>query len=146
MKNATLTVLVLIMSFSAFAQIRKIPAEVTDAFKTRYPHAEKVEWRDKLTDFEASFVLNNVSMKAQFNSKGEWQLSETASTFEELPAEVKDGFQKSKYTDWEIKEVTKMDKNAEAIQYRIFIRKSGIQKKYLYFDKDGRLLREALTL
>lgn len=146
MKNASLTVLVLIVSLGAFAQIRKIPAEVTEAFKTRYPHAEKVEWRDKLTDFEASFLLNNISMKAQFNSKGEWQLSETALEFEELPSEVIDGFQKSKYTGWEVKETARIDKNTEAIQYRIFIRKSDIQKKYLYFDKDGRLLREALTL
>lgn len=146
MKNAILTVVVLLMSVSAFAQIRKIPAEVTEAFKTRYPHAEKVEWGDRLSDFEASFVLNNVNMRARFNSKGEWLISETVMKFEDLPAEVNDGYQKSKYTDWEIKEITRIDKHAEAIQYRIFIRKSGIQKKYLYLDKDGKLLREALTL
>lgn len=146
MKKASLATLILMMTFGVFAQIRKIPAEVTEAFKTRYPHAEKVEWGDRLSDFEASFVLNNANMKARFDSKGEWLLSETLLKFEELPADVKDGYQKSKYTDWEVKETTRIDKHAEAIQYRIFIRKSGIQKKYLYFDKDGKLLREALTL
>lgn len=146
MKSTTLTAIVLMMSLSVFAQIRKIPAEVTEAFKTRYPHAEKVEWRDRLSDFEASFILNGVNMKAQFNGKGEWLQSETTTKYESLPAEVKDGYQKSKYTDWEIKETSKIDKYAEAVQYRIFIRKSGIQKKYLFFDKDGKLMREALTL
>jgi len=31
-------------------------------------------------------------------------------------------------------------------QYRIRVRKSDVQKKYLYFNTKGRLLREAVTL
>ena len=36
-------------SFASFAQLRKIPAEVTDAFSKKYPRAEDVEYNDVLT-------------------------------------------------------------------------------------------------
>jgi hypothetical protein len=128
------------------AQIRKIPSAVTDAFASRYPHAEKVSWKDNITSFEAGFELNDVKMYADFTSKGEWLQTEKSINFEQLPAEVQDGFNKSKYTDWEKKAVIEIDKPAEAIQYRILIHKSTLQKKYLYFDADGKLSKEALTL
>ena len=38
------------MMFAVFnvthAQIRKIPAEVTEAFKEKYPNTKNVEWKD----------------------------------------------------------------------------------------------------
>jgi len=128
------------------AQIRKIPAEVTDAFKERYPHAEKVSWKDNLTNFEAQFTLNGYKMSADFNSKGEWIDSERKIRFEELPTAVQDGFSKSKYTDWEKTDIIELDKNGDDLQYRILVKKSSVQKKYLYFDTNGKLLRDAVTL
>ena len=128
------------------AQIRKIPAEVTDAFKERYPHAEKVSWKDNLTNFEAQFTLNGYKMNADFNSKGEWIDSERKIRFEELPTAVQDGFSKSKYTDWEKTDIIELDKNGDDLQYRILVKKSSVQKKYLYFDTNGKLLRDAVTL
>ena len=53
-----------------FAQIRKIPSQVTEALKAKYPTAEKVEWKDKLTFFEAAFVLNGSEMTAYFSNSG----------------------------------------------------------------------------
>ena len=128
------------------AQIRKIPAEVTEAFKTRYPHAEKVAWKDVITSFEAQFILNGYTMTAEFGSKGDWQSSEKKLKFEELPDAVKDGFDKSKYTGWELVSVTEIDKAEQDLQYRILVKKSGVQKKYLFFDTNGRLKRESLTI
>lgn len=130
----------------AHAQIRKIPAEVTEAFKTRYPHAEKVSWKDNLSNFEAQFILNGYEMNADFNSKGEWQDSEKKLKFEELPVAVQDGFSKSKYADWEKIAVAELEKNGDALQYRIYVKKSTLEKKYLFFDTNGKLLRDAIKI
>ena len=128
------------------AQIRKIPAEVTDAFAARYPHAEKVEWKDKLQYFEASFELNASQISADFSSKGVWQGSERTMNFDELPDEVKDGFAKSKYADWDKKSVTEVQELGKPLQYKITTAKTNLQKKNLFFDANGKLLKDNIAL
>jgi len=146
MKFKLTLLLILLISGFAQAQIRKIPAAVTEAFKARYPHAEKVVWKDEITSFEAQFTLNGFAMTADFNSKGEWQNSEKKIKFTDLPAAVNDGFKKSRYADWETTNVVEIDKNSESLQYRIEVKKSAVQKKYLFFDTNGRLIRDAITI
>ena|SRR5882672_9373772 len=146
MKKAFFFCLFFSVLFFANAQIRKIPAEVTDAFTTRYPHATKVEWRDKLHYFEATFQLNGSSIIASFSSNGEWQGSERELDFNQLPDEVRDGFLKSKYADRQKKDIYELQELGKPLQYRISVQKSGIQKKNLYFDVNGRLLKEAMAL
>lgn len=143
--NFTLLLLFVSVSFCE-AQIRKIPAEVTEAFKSRYPHGEQVSWKDNISNFEAGFILNGYLMKADFNGKGEWLESEKKLRFEELPIAVQDGFSKCKYADWEKTAVVELEKNSEALQYRILVKKSTVQKKYLFFDANGKLLRDTITI
>src|SRR3954470_6151869 len=83
-----------------FAQLRKIPAEVTTALSQKYPGATNVEWRDRLSGFSASFTLDSNSYIASFGNKGEWENTEQTIDQDELPEIVEDGFQKSRYTDW----------------------------------------------
>ena len=146
MKKAFFFCLFFSVLFFANAQIRKIPAEVTDAFTVRYPHATKVEWRDKLHYFEASFQLNGSSITASFSSNGGWEGSERELDFNQLPDEVRDGFLKSKYADRQKKDIYELQELGKPLQYRISVQKSGIQKKNLYFDVNGRLLKEAMAL
>ena len=146
MKKAFFFCLFFSVLFFAKAQIGKIPADVTDAFAARYPHATKVEWRDKLRYFEASFQLNGYSITASFSSNGEWQGSERILDFDQLPDEVRDGFLKSKYADRQKKDIYELQESGKPLQYRITVQKSGIEKKNLYFDVNGRLLKEAMSL
>ena len=136
--------------FTAFnvaqAQLRKVPADVTEAFKTKFPAAKNVEWKDKLTAFLASYEKDGVKYQSKFNSKGEWLQTEKEIEEDDLPAEVKDGLSKSKFTEWKIKSVAEIENNNNDIQYRLFVRKSGIEKKYLYFDKDGKLIKDSITI
>jgi hypothetical protein len=146
MKRIFLFLLFLAVVVFANAQLRKIPAEVTDAFASRYPHATKVEWRDKLQFFEASFQLNGSSIIADFSSKGEWESSERVLNFDDLPDEVRDGFLKSRYSDWKKNAIAEAQELGKPLQYRISVQKSGIQKKNLYFDADGKLIKENIAL
>ncbi len=128
------------------AQIREIPAVVTEALITRYPHATNVSWKDKITSFQAEFTLNNHSMTANFNSKGEWQSGECIIDFNNLPADVRDGFSKSKYASWEKTSVTELQSMGKPVQYRIVVQKGALQKKGLFFNADGVLQKELIKL
>ena len=92
----TLLLLVLGIYNSASAQIRKIPAEVTEAFKDKYPNASQVEWKDKLTNFVAVFQEEGIQYEARFNKKGEWKDTERAIETHDLPESVNERYNKSK--------------------------------------------------
>jgi hypothetical protein len=127
--------------------VRKVPAEVTEAFRQKYPTAMNVEWRDRLSGFTANFDLSNVHYEAKFTNKGFWQSTENKVPESEMPATVKDGFGKSKYAEeWTIKHVYKIALREDKTQYRLEIEKNDIQKKHLFFDPNGRLLRDNITL
>lgn len=130
----------------SFAQVRKIPSEVTEAFKQKYPGATNVEWRDKLSSFSAEFEEDNVHYQARFNSKGEWQLTENEIEEADLPDAVKDGYEKSKYADWEMGRIDKIELADGTFQYRIESVKSDVRKKNLYFNSEGRLVKDRITI
>lgn len=136
----------LLAGASSFAQLRKIPAAVTDAFKEKYPHASKVEWKDKVSVFTATFEENDVQYQARFNSKGEWVSTEKELEEAELPSTVKDGLDKSKYAEWPVEKTYKIELPDDVIQYRVSVAKSDIQKKNLLFNSEGRLLKDKITL
>jgi len=131
---------------SSQAQIGKVPAEGTEAFKVKYADTKNVQWKDKVSFYQVNFEMKNEKYESKFNSKGEFLGSEKVIKKEQAPAAAKDGLAKSKFSDWEIKSVTWIEKKDLAIQYRYFIRKSGVEKKYLTFDDTGKLVKEAITL
>lgn len=138
--------ILMIFAVNSFAQIRKIPAEVTNAFSEKYPNAKSVEWRDKLSGFTASFSEDSSNFMASFNNKGEWEYTEEAIDQEELPEAVKDGFDKSRYRDWNIGLVSRIELPEDEVQFKIEVGKGDIKKRNLYFSSEGRMLKDKLTL
>jgi hypothetical protein len=146
-KILSLLVLVLASVSVTNAQLRKIPSEVTNAFKAKYPDATNVSWKDKITVFQASFVNDGQEMKADFSSNNGWQETAVRKSFEQLPEDVLDGFEKSKYNEWTHGEYFfEILKNDNSIEYRIYVEKNAIQKKFLFFNNKGQLERESLTM
>jgi hypothetical protein len=130
----------------SFAQIREIPKEVREQFSRQYPMATDVDFNDNLLNINVEFTLENEKWTAEYNNKGVWKHSEKKWTYEQLPEAVKDGFQKSKYADREVKSVIMIYYPGDMIQYRIKTEKSAVERKYLYFNPQGRLLRETITI
>ena len=146
-KIMTIWLICTVITGSLQAQLRTIPAEVTDAFRTQYPSATQASWSDKLSYFQVTFSLDSARFMAKYGSKGDWKVSEQNITADRLPAPVKDGYDKSKYTDqWQVKEYTVIYLPGNIMKYRLLIRKSGLQKKYLYFDATGKMLDDSSTL
>jgi hypothetical protein len=148
MKKVFLLALILSagLSYTVNAQIRKLPAEVTNSFSEKYPDAKDVEWKDKLSNFSAGFEWKDEKYEAHFNKKGEWLSTDKEIDINDLPAKVKDGFDKSKYSDWETNNVYRIDMPDDKINYRVHVSKSTIQKKILLFNEKGKLLKDNLTL
>lgn len=145
-KLLTLITACFLFAIASYGQLRKIPAEVTDALRDKYAMATDVEWRDKLRGFTATFELNNEKHAANFNNEGIWESTETDIEEDGLPAVVKDSYEKSKYADWEIGSVQKIELPENKVQFRVQAVKSEIRKKNLYFNEEGKLLKDKLTL
>lgn len=151
MKKITLTLIatLFLTAFytAAFAQVRKIPAVVTEAFKDKYPDASNVEWKDKLSGFVAVYEDDGVKYEARFSNKGIWENTENKVENDDLPEAVNEGFDKSKYADeWTIETIYRIELPGEKIQYRLQVSKSDLQKKNLLFNSEGRLLKDRITL
>lgn len=148
--NKILFAVILLCSLSltqtANAQFRKIPAEVTNAFSEKYGAADNVEWRDNLSAFVAGFEQDGEKFEARFNKKGEWLSTEKMIAVSDLPLEVNNGFEKSKYSDWDIKHVFEIELPDDVKQYRVRVAKSELHQKNLLFNRKGRLLKDNLTL
>jgi len=150
MKKIFLTGLIIVLSFFAaipvFSQIRKIPKAVEETFANQYREASNIDYKDQLVSVDVHFELNGENMVASYTNKGIWKETLKSSSFDKLPQEVKDGFTKSKYADREVEEVTVMYLPGDVTQYRLKAKKNGVEKKYLFFNPKGRLLRESITL
>jgi hypothetical protein len=129
----------------SFSQIREIPKAVEATFSQQYNGATDVDYKDQLVSVNVHFELNGEKYIASYTNKGVWKETEKEWTFDKLPDEVKDGFQKSKYADREVEETKVMYLPGGSEQYRIKAKKSGVEKKYLFFNTKGRLLREAVA-
>lgn len=136
----------LFITVATQAQIRKIPSSATDNFKTKYPTAGNVEWKDKISHYAAIFTIDDKSYEAHFDNDGNWKESIVKLDDSEVPAEVTDGYNKSKYTDWTIDKVEKMETNSGKVQYRMQVKKGDLRKKILYFTPEGRLSKDHITL
>lgn len=143
--------IILVLSFlflktSVSAQLREMPAEVKEAFGKQYPDAESPEFKDNIVLVKVHFSKNGEKMIATYNNKGMWRDTEKDWNFDHLPEDVKDGFQKSKYAEWNITETKIIYLPGGNERYRVKVGKNDIQKKYLFFNKKGRLVEDTITI
>jgi hypothetical protein len=130
----------------AFSQIREIPKAVEETFANQYKGASDIDFKDQLVRVDVHFELDGEQMIASYTNKGLWKETQKEWSFVKLPEEVKNGFEKSKYADREIEDVIILYLPGGIEQYRLKAKKNGVEKKYLYFNPKGRLLRESVTL
>jgi hypothetical protein len=147
MSRITVLLLSFLMSASvSFAQIREVPKPVREAFANQYPKATQATFEDQLTSISVRFQQDSVSMIARYTNKGVWKETEQAFTYDRLPAEVKDGFLKSKYAEQKVLETALVLQPGELKRYRLKIGNGEFSKRYLYFEPGGRLLRDVIAL
>ena len=147
MKKSFLVGLLLVSFITmTHAQIREIPKVVEETFTNQYKGAANIDYKDQLVRVDVSFELEGEKMLATYTNKGVWKGTEKDWSFDKLPEEVKDGFAKSKYADREVEDTKVLYLPGGAEQYRVLAKKNGVEKKYLYFNTKGRLLRTSITI
>lgn len=149
MKFIHLPVLIVVVSMFSFhsnAQVTSIPEQAKESFFKQYPDAKNVKWENNIVNVNVRFELDSSNMNAEYNNKGIWKNTLKDWSFDKVPADVKDGFNKSKFAGREITEVKMLYLPGYVIQYRLKVEKSGLEKKYLFFSTEGRLIRSSVTL
>jgi hypothetical protein len=137
---------VTISSAQSFSQVTRIPESAKENFARQYPSAQNVNWDNDLISVNVRFELNGEQMNAEYNNKGIWKKTEKKWTYDKLPEAVKDGFNKSKYADRGVTETVILYLPGDVEQYRLKVERNDLQKKYLFFNKEGRLIRDAITI
>jgi hypothetical protein len=149
MKSFRLSVLLTIFSISCLngiTQVTSIPEQAKENFFKQYPDAKNVQWQNDIVNVNVRFEVDSNRMNAEYNNKGIWKNTLKDWTFDKLTNDVKEGFQKSKYADREVTDVKVLYLPGYVIQYRLKAEKNDVEKKYLFFNTEGRLVRTSVTL
>lgn len=146
LRITTLTLCLSLITSAGFAQITSVPEQAKENFAKQYPAATNVKWSNDIVNVNAEFDLDGEHMNAEYNNKGIWKSTRKEWSYDKLTDAVKDGFQKSKYADREVEDVKTIYLPGNVVQYRLKVEKNDLQKKFLYFNEKGRLLRSAVTL
>lgn len=146
MKKLFFIISLLSVSYILNAQVRQVPDVVKETFKNQYPNANVLEYDDLLVKVVVKFTLDGADMKATYSNKGGWKGTEKEISYSTVSTEVKDGFDKSKYAEWDVRESTQLYLPGGSTQYRLRVKKNDLQLKYLFFNTKGRLLRTSITI
>jgi len=139
---------VLLAAFSgnSYSQVTRISEQVRENFSRQYPDAQNVKWYNDVIKVNVQFELGDDRMDAQYSNKGIWKNTLKETSFDNLPEDVIDGFRKSKYADRNVTDVRILYLPGDIIQYRLKVEKNNLQKKYLFYNAHGRLVRDTNTL
>jgi len=146
MKRSLFTAVLYFLLFGANSQITSIPEEAKANFANQYPEATDVVWTNNVINVGVKFDLNGEKMYAEYTNKGIWKETYQDWTLEKLPVAVTDGLDKSKYAEWKIKTVKLVHYPGNIERYRVEVEKNELQKKYLYFNTKGRMVKSSITL
>jgi uncharacterized protein (DUF952 family) len=147
LRKCMLTAFVFMLALTTTkAQIREVPDAVERAFAEQYAGAEDIDFKDHLLNVRVHFKYKGDKMIATYTNKGVWKETEKDKMFDHLSEDVKDGFEKSKYAEWNITEAAVLYRPKDVELYRVRVEKNELQKKYIFFNTKGRLIEESLTL
>lgn len=135
-----------ISSAQGFAQVTSIPEQAKENFFRQYPDAKNVQWENNVVNVKVRFEQDSNKLNAEYSNKGIWKNTLKDWTYEQLPEDVKEGLKKSKYADREVTDVKVLYLPGYVIQYRLRTEKNNVEKKYLFFNTAGRLIRTSVTL
>jgi hypothetical protein len=129
----------------AHAQVVTIPDESKTDFAKRYPNAKTTKWSNKVSNYHCEFVEDEVLCTAVYSIEGDWKYTEKLINKKSVPGEVKESLGKSSYRNWSVKSLVWIENADQQQLYRYEVKK-GIQKKYIFFDAKGVLIKENTSI
>lgn len=136
-----------IIGFSkGYAQVTSIPDQAKENFFKQYPDAKNVVWENDLVNVNVRFEQDSNMMNAEYNNKGIWKRTLKDWTYDKVPDDIKDGFFKSKYAGKQVLDVKMLYLPGYVIQYRMKVVKNEVERKFLFFNTEGRLIRTTVAI
>jgi hypothetical protein len=129
MKHIIIAMLMAVLSITnTYAQklnADKVPVAVMNAFKAKFPTAEKVKWSmENAKEYEAEFKVGKVEQSANFSENGTWLETEAEISKSQLPQAVIDAINK-KYPNCKIEEVEQASSPENSLFYGVTIKFNG---------------------
>lgn len=125
------------------AQVVNIPDKAKEDFSKKHANAKDVDWENRVTYYLVHFTEEGIAATSHYRLDGTWDFTEKKMSV--FPAEVMESFSKSKYRDWKINEKAFVENDNSEKLYRYEVTK-GVEKKYVFFDKAGKLVKENPTV
>ena len=135
-----------VISSQVQSQVTSVPEQAKENFFKQYPDAKNVQWQNDVVNVNVKFEQDTNKMNAEYNNYGIWKRTLKDWTFDKLITDVKEGFAKSKYADKQVLDVKVLYLPGYVIQYRLKVEKNDVERKFLFFNIDGRLLRTTVAL
>jgi uncharacterized membrane protein YkoI len=118
----------------------KVPANVLNAFKAKFPAATDVNWGvEKSTDYEAEFKINGEEYSANFNQNGKWLETEMNIDASKLPEPVSQTLAKE-FAGFKISEAEKIETPDKGIVYEIEMKDDKGTSKEVEISAEGKVL------
>ncbi|MEJ6978982.1 hypothetical protein WG906_00880 [Pedobacter sp. P351] len=139
MKNFTLLIVftgIIMISCSGNIPARDVPSIVLNTFKTKFPKAADVEWKNSEALYTAEFEIGNIDHAVQLNSKGNIVIYKKEIGKSELPGGIK-ALLSNKFKTYFTDEIEAVQREGLAY-YQIELESNGKPEKKLVLSADGR--------
>ncbi len=149
----------ILLTIALFASCKKeeglsandIPFLATNFFENKYPNATDVLWKNYYDQYHVSFVFTTtfggqeVPLKAhaEFTDAGDWLITQSEITRNEIPQLVLDALWESEFKHWLIKDQTYEDTPKFGVLVRLEL-SSNAKTKPLYFTETGKRVNKGL--
>lgn len=144
MKYLITIILGMFLITSLEAQVINVPKKSQDHFGKKYPSAKEVTWVNNVTDYQVKFKDDKGTQRAYYHMDGTWNFTELYIDNSSVPAAVKSSLSKSRFSDWTIESSAFVETRKGKKMYRLEMKK-GIEKKFVFYDKNGKELKTAVT-
>lgn len=115
------------------------PARVNKTFKEKYKDAQEKNWEKTKNDrFLVTFKLGKQRNKALFSRKGEWIETKKTINSTQLPKDIKERFDKSKFRKWSLDYIYRIITPKNQDEYELGIKKGKEKSNKIRYNEQGK--------
>lgn len=147
MKRIILVMAIVVAGYMTKAQevsTEKVPANVCSAVMEKHPNLEanEIDWTKEGNKYKAEFTADNKDYEVEIDQTGKLISSEAKLEKDQLPKEVKDAFEKSEFSSWDVKEVEEKESPQGKTTYKMELEKDN-KSCEVQFDNKGKLIKRS---
>ncbi len=111
-----------------------------EAFNALYPKSNVLQWDTKPGYEIAEFRHNGNDAEAWFDYQG-WAMTKTSVSYDQLPSAIRNRFERSEYSGWEINGIYRIERKSMEIVYVACVERNKVAYD-LYFSETGILVKK----